>query len=111
MKGRLILRAALGAGLLAALVSISLAAGAADDIHMKGAVTRSGRPVRSAWVILTRNGDEKGKSLTGDDGRYYIGGLDAGEYEIEVKQGPYNLFAGRVRLPEESLYDVEVRRR
>lgn len=110
MKGRLILRTALGAVLLAALVSVSLSALAAGG-YVKGEVTRSKRPVRSAWVILTQNGQERGRSLTGDDGRYYIGELAAGEYDIVVKQGARSVFEGRVRLPEESLKNIEVARR
>jgi len=111
MKGRLILKAALGGCLLVALLSTSLAARVADGVYVKGAVTRSGRPVPSAWVILTQNGSEKGRSLTGDDGKYYVGGLDAGDYEIAVRQGAHNVFAGRVRLPQESVYNVDVARR
>ena len=111
MKGRLILRTALGGGLLVALLSIPLAARAADGVYVKGAVMRSGRPVPSAWVVLRQNGDEKGRSLTGDDGKYYVGGLNAGEYEIVVMQGTHNVFTGRVRLPQESVYNVDVARR
>ena len=110
MKGRLILRTALGAVLLTALVSASLPALAADEGYMKGAVTRSKQPVRSAWVILMQNGAEKGRSLTGDDGRYYIGELAAGEYDIVVKQGARSVFTGRVRLPEDRVNNIQVPR-
>ncbi len=109
MKGSLILRAALGAVVLAALVSVSLAAAAPrDEVYVKGAVTCSGQPVRSAWVILAQNGEEKGRSMTGDDGRYYIGELNAGEYQVVVRQGARNVFEGRVRLPDNRVNNVEV---
>ena len=111
MKDRLILRAAFVAVLLATPVPVSFAARDGDDLHMKGVVTRSGRPVRSAWVVVTKNGDEKGRSLTGDDGKYYIGELGAGEYEVVVEQGPRKTFAGHVSLPEASTYNIEVTRR
>lgn len=112
MKGRLILRAALGAAVLAALVSVSLAAAPPpDEVYVKGEVKSPRGPVRSAWVILTQNGAEKGRSLTGDDGRYYIGDLQAGEYQVVVKQGPRTVFEGRVRLPENQVYNIPVTRR
>ena len=113
MKGRLIRSAAVGAVLLAALLPISLAAahGGDDEVYVKGEVRRLGRPVRSAWVILAQNGEEKGRSLTGDDGRYYIGDLYAGEYDVVVKQGPRSVFEARIRLPEERVYNVNVRSR
>lgn len=110
MKGRLILRAALGAALFMTLISIFPAAQAVRDVHMKGVVTRSGRPVRSAWVIITQNGDEKGRTLTGDNGKYYIGELSAGEYEVVVEQGPRQLCTRHVKLPDDSAFDIEVTR-
>jgi hypothetical protein len=108
MKGRLFTRAALGACLLATLISVSLAALAADGAYVKGAVTRAGRPVRSAWVVVTQNGEEKGRSLTGDDGKYYIGDLNEGVYDVVVKQGPRDVFTGRLTLPQDRVYNVEV---
>ena len=36
---------------------------------------RRGKPARSVWVIISLNGREKGRSLTGDDGKYYIANL------------------------------------
>ena len=110
MKGRLILSAAVAAVLLAALIPPSPAAARPPGgVYVKGEVTRARRPVRSAWVILAQNGQEKGRSLTGDDGRYYIGDLNAGEYQVVIKQGPRNVFEGRVRLPEDKDYNVQVR--
>ena len=110
MKGRLILGAAVGAVLLATLVPISLAAAPpADDLYVKGAVTRWDRPIRAAWVIVERDGQEQGRSLTGDDGRYYIGDLRPGEYEVVVKQGARNVFSGHVRLPEGKVYNIQLR--
>ena len=107
MKGRLILTAALVAVLFTTLV---VAAGAARGVrrgYMRGAVTRSGSPVRSAWVIVTQGGGEKGRSPTGDDGGYYIGELDDGEYDVTVVQGPRRASAGHVRLPENSIYNIK----
>lgn len=110
MKGRLILSAALAAVVLAALVPISLAAAPPrGEVYMKGAVTTApNNPVRAAWVILIQNGAEKGRSLTADDGRYYIGDLNAGEYQVVVRQGTRSVFEGSVRLPEQSINNIRV---
>ena len=37
---------------------------------VKGTVTSAGEPARSVWVIISLNGHDKGRSLTGDDGKY-----------------------------------------
>ena len=109
MNTRLIYRATLGLGLLATLLAMVLSTQAVGNGYIKGAVTRAGRPVRSVWVTVTKNGDEKGSSPTGDDGRYYIGGLEDGVYEIEVKQGDQRLCQRQFRLPENNgIYNIEL---
>ena len=65
---------------------------------VKGAVTSAGKPARSVWVIVSLNGREKGRSLTGDDGRYYIADLDPGTYDFVVEKGG-QLYKGRATLP------------
>src|SRR6476659_9853465 len=52
---------------------------------VKGTVTSAGKPARSVWVIISLNGREKGRSLTGDDGKYYIANLDPGTYDFVWK--------------------------
>jgi membrane protein implicated in regulation of membrane protease activity len=106
---RPILRAALVAGLLTILISVSLTALAAYSAHVSGTVTRLGRPVRAAWVIVTQDRQEKGRSLTGDDGKYYIGDLEEGEYDVAVMQGPRKVNVGHVRLPDNSTYNIPVK--
>ena len=65
---------------------------------VKGTVTSAGKPARSVWVIISLNGREKGRSLTGDDGKYYIAGLDPGTYDFVVAKGE-QLYKGRATLP------------
>lgn len=92
------------AAILAA-ASTALAAGES----MRGTVTSSsGQLVASAWVVVVQGGTEKGKSLTGDDGRYYIGGLDSGSYQITVRKGDQVLYQGNVNLPANQAFDIRV---
>jgi len=49
-------------------------------------------------VIVSLNGREKGRSLTGDDGKYYIADLDPGTYDFIVERGG-QLYKGRATLP------------
>jgi hypothetical protein len=65
---------------------------------VKGTVTSAGKPARSVWVIISMNGQEKGRSLTGDDGKYYIANLDPGIYDFVVERGG-QLYKGRATLP------------
>jgi hypothetical protein len=65
---------------------------------VKGTVTSAGKPARSVWVIVSLDGREKGRSLTGDDGKYYIANLDPGTYDFVVQRGE-QLFKGRATLP------------
>lgn len=64
--------------------------------------------VRSAWVFLFEGDSQKGRSLTGDDGKYYIGGLDSKEYTIVVKRGGKELFKGQVRSPENRTCNINL---
>ena len=54
---------------------------------VRGTVTSAGKPARSVWVIISQDGREKGRSLTGDDGKYYIANLDPGTYDFVVEGG------------------------
>jgi hypothetical protein len=109
MNKRLICRATLVLGLLVTVLAMVANTQALGDGFIKGAVTRAGRPVRSVWVSVRQNGGEQGSSPTGDDGRYYVGGLDSGAYEIVVTQGDQRLCVRQVTLPENSAgYNIEL---
>jgi hypothetical protein len=66
---------------------------------VKGTVTSAGKPTRSVWVIIRLDGREKGRSLTGDDGKYYIAGVDPGTYDFVVMEKGVQRYKGRATLP------------
>jgi Carboxypeptidase regulatory-like domain len=77
--------------------------------YITGNVTSvsSGRPVASVWVIMKQGGDEKGRSLTGDDGSYYIGNLGDGEYEILVTKGTSQT-SNTITLPQNKVFNIRI---
>ncbi|HVG33881.1 MAG TPA: carboxypeptidase-like regulatory domain-containing protein [Pyrinomonadaceae bacterium] len=113
MRNRLIVRAALGIVLLA--IAFALTPGAqSDGDYITGVVTlrtgaRTVRPLPSAWVIVSQDGNEKGRSLTGDDGAYYIGNLSAGTYKLMVYEKNRQLSDEQVNLPGDSSHDISVK--
>ena len=87
------------------------AAQAAGSCSISGVVsTASGEPAASVWVTLLRDGARKGRSLSGDDGSYYIAGLDSGSYEIVVEDDGKVLYTGRVKLPNDKAHDIRLSR-
>jgi hypothetical protein len=68
----------------------------------------SGRPMPSLWVLIYEGETVRGRSLTGDDGKYLIGALDSKEYKLVVKRGKATLFAEKVRLPQNERYNIRV---
>jgi hypothetical protein len=109
MKTVRILQPLLGIIILAALFSLAFSAEPGGR-YIKGAVTSSGRPLASVWVTVSQNGTEKGRSLTGDDGKYYISNLDDGRYDIAVLQGSRQVYTGQVELPANSVHDILIKR-
>ena len=82
------------------------------SIYITGMVVQGGSyPVRSVWVILYDGNRIQGRSLTGDDGRYYIGGLENKSYTIVVRRQATggNLFSQQVTLPRNRQFDIRVR--
>jgi hypothetical protein len=77
--------------------------------YITGNVTSisSGRPVASVWVIMKQGGNEKGRSLTGDDGSYYIGNLGDGGYEILVTKGAGQT-TNAVTLPQNKVFNIRI---
>lgn len=74
--------------------------------YVTGTVTSAGRPVSSVWVIIIiKGGDEKGRSLTGDDGKYYIGNLDDGAYYLIASRGNRQV-RHEVTLPLDRVHDI-----
>ena len=79
--------------------------------YVKGVVkSSSGRLYTSVWVSVSQNGIEKNKSLTGDDGKYYLSGLDEGVYDITVSNGKYSVYTGQISLPTDARHDILIKR-
>ncbi|HEX6896546.1 MAG TPA: hypothetical protein VF146_14805 [Bryobacteraceae bacterium] len=80
------------------------------SVYITGKVVQRSNPVRSIWVLLYDGNRLQGRSLTGDDGRYYIGGLENKSYTIIVKRQPTasNLFTQQVTLPKNRQFDITV---
>jgi Carboxypeptidase regulatory-like domain len=75
--------------------------------YITGTVTSvsSGTPVPSVWVIISQNGSEKGRSLTGDDGKFYIDNLPDGKYDLVATKGNRQVIV-KVTLPDERVRPI-----
>jgi hypothetical protein len=83
----------------------------ASNEYVTGVVTSpSSAPVRSVWVILYDGTALRGRSLTGDDGRYYVGRLDKKTYRIIVRRQVTgnDLFKSQVILPQNRNYNIRL---
>jgi hypothetical protein len=111
MKTGQIFRAACGIVLLAMVFSIAKSAQSSGG-DITGAVKSStGRLFNSVWVIISQDGIERGRSLTGDDGKYYISNLNEGTYDVLVLKGNRQIYKGQVNLPGDSRYDIPIKPR
>ncbi|HEX8774267.1 MAG TPA: carboxypeptidase-like regulatory domain-containing protein [Pyrinomonadaceae bacterium] len=108
MKSRLIFQTVVGVILLSIVFSMTLSARSAAT-YITGTVTKFGRPLPSVWVIISQGGYEKGRSLTGDDGKYYLGNLSDGVYKIEVYRGKLRLAEEQVSLPADGRHNIATR--
>ena len=105
--------AAIALGLLALSVltrwAVPPAASGASDLYLTGRVLgRTSRPVIAVWVVVSENGKVRGRSLTGDDGRYFVGKLDRKSYDLVVTRGRQTLIRQQVQLRESMTYDIVV---
>jgi len=76
--------------------------------YTKGVVTQSNKPVRSVWVIISQSGQERGRYLTGDDGKFYIGNLPSGDCDIAVWQGKQQIYSSRINLPGNNVFNIAI---
>jgi hypothetical protein len=74
--------------------------------YMTGRIVYKGKPIRSIVVIVFQGTTVKGRSLTGDDGRYYIWNLPNGSYTFVVQRGSKKLFTATLTLPANRIYNV-----
>ena len=80
----------------------------AQDVLTGAVRSASGQAVPSVWVVLTQGATEQGRSLTGDDGKYYIGSLKSGDYVVQVKRGDAVLLRSTVHVPVSGNYDLRL---
>jgi Carboxypeptidase regulatory-like domain len=108
MKSRNVYRTTVRLCLTVMILAAGLSAQSSSN-YLKGQVRLSSKPLRSAWVIISQSGKERGRSLTGDDGKYYISNLDQGGYDIIVQKGKQQLWTGRVDVPTKADYDIRLK--
>lgn len=108
MRNRFIFQTVFGVILLSIVFSMTLSARLAAA-YITGTVTRSGRPLPSVWVVISQDGYEKGRSLTGDDGKYYLSNLSDGVYKLAVYRGNRLLIEEQVRLPADTRHNITTR--
>jgi hypothetical protein len=109
MKPLITFLAALGFVLLLIAPGMTLSAKPYSSGNITGGVyDYAGRPVRSVWVVVRQDNQEKGRSLTGDDGKYYIAGLENGAYALTVMRLKTTLVVNQVHLPENRIHNITV---
>lgn len=109
MRIRIVL-AVLGILFLVFVMSFSPPADAQPSLFLTGRVVSksSGKPISSVWVEVIKSGELVGRSLTGNDGKYYISGLEEGSYEVVVVKRSHEVFKGPLQLTESRHFDIEI---
>jgi hypothetical protein len=109
MKNFIVALAAMGLILFVAIPAATITLQSPDTNYISGTVQYpSMKPIPSVWVVLLQNNVEKGRSLTRDDGSYYVQRLDNGAYDLVVI-GKEVLYSGKVNLPENSRYNIIIK--
>jgi hypothetical protein len=76
--------------------------GDSNGFAVKGNVSwPHNKPVRSVWVVISKDGQEITRALTGDDGKYYFKTLSSGTYDLSVKKGKSDLCRRQLDLPSD----------
>jgi hypothetical protein len=73
---------------------------------LRGTVTSGGRAAACVWVVVQRDGQELGRALTADDGRYYVSRLEPGSYRVLVRRGPATVYNVPLTLTDNAVYDI-----
>ena len=94
------------AGCQSKIANTQMALQASD--YVTGRITNaSGGPVTSVWVIVKQNGQERGKSVTGDDGSYYVSNLGSGQYELLLTKAG-NQTSRTIYLPQNRVFNIQI---
>ncbi|MEM7350995.1 MAG: carboxypeptidase-like regulatory domain-containing protein [Acidobacteriota bacterium] len=95
---------------LGLMLAIGLPSQADSNLQVAGKVVEaSGSPAASVWVIVSQDDSEKGRALTGDDGKYSIGRLGAGTYQIVVREGKTVVHQASILLPRDKVHNVRLK--
>jgi hypothetical protein len=105
MRNRLIFQTVVGVIVLSIVLSMTLSARSAGA-YITGTVSKGGNPLPSVWVVISQDGYEKGRSLTGDDGKYYVSNLSDGVYKVAVYRGKLRIAEEEVSLPKDSRHNI-----
>jgi hypothetical protein len=62
------------------------------------------------WVMIYDGPQIAGQALTGDDGSYYIGGLNQKTYTVVVRRqtSGSNLVSTSITLPQNKVYNIRL---
>ena len=108
MSNKTIVRACLSLIVTALVTAPAIGFRPQNATYLKGAVTQSNKPLRSVWVIVSQKEEERGHYLTGDDGKFYIGNLSSGDYDIAVWHGKQQIYSGRISLPGDRVFNITI---
>lgn len=91
--------------LVAGLIAMNFAAHAQENEYVTGEIRyqSDGMAAGGLWVEVYLGSILRGRSLTGDDGRYYVAGLAPGSFEIVVKQNMTVLLRQGIILPDQHI--------
>lgn len=81
-----------------------------ERFTIKGVVSVSKKPLRSGLVVISQNGQEIDKYVTGDDGKYYITKLSYGIYDISVRKSyKKEMCRCQVNLERNTVMDISLK--
>jgi hypothetical protein len=84
---------------------------ASSGDYVTGTVmTGQSKPAPSMWVMVYDGAVLEGRTLTGNDGRYYVGGLDEKTYTIFVRKqiSGSNLASQSITLPQNRVCNIKL---
>jgi hypothetical protein len=83
----------------------------ADTCSIRGVVSlASGQPAASVWIVLTQapGGGERARSLSTDNGKYYLSQLQPGAYSIAARRGDKTLVESPVSCAGDVVRNIKL---
>ena len=111
LKKSLVCGLILQVGLILAFPGITEAQKESQErFTIKGVVSVSKKPLRSGLVVISQNGQEIDKYVTGDDGKYYITNLSYGIYDISLRTSyKKEMCRCQVNLERNTIMDIKIK--